>query len=445
MGYSKKESLSETNVRLLLNDRHSNFFRATLQGRCLQKFVMPIMPNYPKSDETRSTFSFWDSSKSQQNKIVVDGDNLSKDTLILTPYGEGRVCRSVSVKKERSQSIISRDSIPKNSSPSGTTYTTIGISLTSWTLSNKCHPTLYCSVDNALKWKKRSSHGIVKATPSVANTSNVVTSSPGLFSKFGTIVSQLITGPTEKNHVLPAVAADKKLRPSTSILPVKPKPLFERYFKDGAAVSTPFGDGVVRSFRTFDGFYEIVLTKWKLNRSQCAVAYLRRDNISCHIAKGCLEGYPILTSLGLSGKLVSVEPTTGVHTVTVPSAGLICYLRPECVIRPLKAAVGEDVSTSYGEGKVLRYRPKDNMYEISLACGATLYAKAENFDRVNDSMQDEGDRYGMRWLLGLIFQSSSSRSGTSQRSRSNSIASQTSTSFASQTGTSRSQSSSKWS
>jgi hypothetical protein len=127
----------------------------------------------------------------------------------------------------------------------------------------------------------------------------------------------------------------------------KPKPIFERYFKDGAAVTTPFGDGIIRSFRTLDGFYEVLLTQWKLNRGKCATAFLRRDNISCHIAKGCLEGYPVLTSLGLSGKLISVEPTTGVHTVTVSSSGLICYLRPECVIRPLKAAVGEGHGRPY--------------------------------------------------------------------------------------------------
>jgi len=65
-----------------------------------------------------------------------------------------------------------------------------------------------------------------------------------------------------------------------------------------------------------------------------------------------------------------VEPTTGVHhIVTVPSAGMVCYLQPECVLKPLKAAVGEDLLTAYGKGKVESYDVAHDVYKIVLGGG----------------------------------------------------------------------------
>lgn len=115
--------------------------------------------------------------------------------------------------------------------------------------------------------------------------------------------------------------------------------------------------------------------------------------------------------------------SAGVHIVTVPSAGMVCYLQPDDVVCPLKAAVGENVLTAYGDGKVVRYRKSDDFYVIRLnGWSATLYAKAETFDRDVDNMNDKPGSFGMAWLFSLLF-SSSSRAGSGQRSRSNSVAS----------------------
>lgn len=101
---------------------------------------------------------------------------------------------------------------------------------------------------------------------------------------------------------------------------------------------------------------------------------------------------------------------------------MVCYLQPDMVVRPIKAAVGEDVLTAYGEGTVERYRVEDNTYAIRLKRwrGARLYAKAETFDRVDDGMQDRGG-FGMKWILDLFFSSDSTKQ--TGRSRSNSVTS----------------------
>lgn len=130
-------------------------------------------------------------------------------------------------------------------------------------------------------------------------------------------------------------------------------------------------------------------------------------------------GYPVLTKLGLSGILASVEPTTGIHIVTVTSAGMVCYLQPEWVVRPLKAAVGEDVLTQFGDGRVERYDSDRDMYTISLRWGGKLYTQADQFDRL-DGIQDGESRFGVKWLMQFLFYSNVA---TVPRSRSNSIAS----------------------
>eukprot|EP00957_Ditylum_brightwellii_P073760 5605508-Ditylum_brightwellii.AAC.2 len=137
----------------------------------------------------------------------------------------------------------------------------------------------------------------------------------------------------------------------------------------------------------------------------------------------------LLTLLGST-----ITPSTGVHLVTVPSCGMVCYLKPEDVIQPLKAAVGEDVLSAFGEGKIKKYRPEDEIYEISLkGCNGTLYARGETFDRVANGMEERGS-FGMKWILRYFFSTDDKNKGPeSQRSRSNSIAS---LSVVSQSGTS---------
>jgi len=234
--------------------------------------------------------------------------------------------------------------------------------------------------------------------------------SSSILSTLGSLVST-----TSRSLLEPFLSAQK---PALS-----PKPLFKQYYKDMASVTTPYGDGVVLSFRESDGFYEVSLVGWTLADGKHPSAFLRKEGISYRIAKGCHEGYPVLTSLGLSGLLASVEPTTGVHIVTVPSAGMVCYLQPECVLKPLKAAVGEDVLTAYGEGKVESYDVTHDMYTIVLGgWKAKLYAKGDTFDRVGDGFQDRDGPFGVNWLLRFFFKPSEAPS-TGTRSRSNSVVS----------------------
>lgn len=213
----------------------------------------------------------------------------------------------------------------------------------------------------------------------------------------------------------------KKMRVPREIeTPIKVEtPIFERYYKDGAAVITVYGEGTVRAFRESDGFYVVSLLM--KSGKMLGTAYLREDSLSYRLAIGCIEGYPVMTTFG-SGVLQSVNPTTGVHTVIIPSFGGVCYLQPDQLLRPLKAAVGEDVSTPYGEGKVLRYRLADNKYEIKLAWGnnVTLYAKAETFDRIDDRLEDKGG-FGMGWILKFFYSREDGKEDGAPRSRSNSF------------------------
>jgi hypothetical protein len=265
----------------------------------------------------------------------------------------------------------------------------MGIELVSWKLANGKHPMVYCTVETARRWKDRKEDG------------------GSLFSAFGTLVESSRT-------LLPFLSQPKQVQALS-----EPPKLYTRYYQDAAAVTTPYGDGTVKGYRSSDDIYEISLTSWTLSNGKQPVAYMRKENISHRVAKGCREGYPVLTYLGLSGTLASVEPTTGVHIVTIPTAGMVCYLQPECVIRPLKAAVGEDVLTAYGEGKVIRYNKDRDMYTIALkGWNATLYAKGDTFTRVGDSIQDGLDSFGVKWLLQFLF-----FAPQAPRSRSNSVAS----------------------
>jgi len=100
-------------------------------------------------------------------------------------------------------------------------------------------------------------------------------------------------------------------------------PQFDRHYRDEAYVTTLFGNGHVSSFRDLDGFYEVSLTDLNLaNGTSNATIHSRREDLSStQIADGCYEGYPVLTSLGLTGNLASIQLTTGVHIMTVESSG----------------------------------------------------------------------------------------------------------------------------
>ena len=302
-------------------------------------------------------------------------------THIYSPYGEGTVIRPLPLVVKDKQSFTPSPT-KSNTQKEASELNTIAISIKSWKLRDGRHPTLYCSVDSASKWRNK--------PPAMSTPGHNRGSS--LFSVLGSIVSGTVTGTVESL---------KKIRVPREIeTPIRIVHKFERYYKDGAAVTTTFGDGQVQSFRESDGFYVVSLLM--KSGKVLGTAYLREDSMTYRLASKCVEGYPVMTTFG-SGVLQSVNPTTGVHNVILTSCGAICYLQPDQVLKPLKAAVGEDVSTPYGEGKVHRYRLSDNKYEIKLGWGnATLYAKAETFDRIDDRLEDKGG-FNVSMELFLLF------------------------------------------
>lgn len=302
-------------------------------------------------------------------------------TKIITPYGEAEVFKPLSRSKKIAQS-------PKTEEPD-VSNETIGLQLTSWTLADDSHPKMYCTVKTVQMWK---------------DTKDKKSSVLSAFGNLLSIPLSRFTSPKPR-----------------AIKPESPK--FHRYYSDATKVSTLFGNGVVLQFREEDGFYEISLTGWKLANGKYPTAWLREVDIRCQVAEGCQEGYPVLTKMGLTGTLESVQATTGVHVVTVPTAGMVMYLQPDAIVKPLKAAVGEDALTAYGEGTVQNYDVVNDTYTIKLeGWDAKLYCKAETFDRLSDWMRERDGSTGMDWLLGLFFAPSSDKSvGT--RSRTNSVAS----------------------
>lgn len=314
-------------------------------------------------------------------------------TLLNTPYGAAVVVKPLPPpKKDASKpdvgKVVSREVLNQ----------VLCLQLTAWKLTNDSHPKLYCTVGTAQGWKD------AKITKY---------SSDRLLSAFGT----LLTMPFASRFATPGK--------QTGVLAEETKPKFSRFYHNSTKVSTDFGDGVVQQFRESDGFYEISLSNWTLANGQQATAWLREVDMSCRIAQGCQEGYPVLTQLGPTGILESVQPTTGVHLVTVPSAGMAMYLQADAIVKPLKAAVGEDALTAYGEGIVETYDISSDTYIIKLkGWGAKLYCKAETFDRVRDSMRDRDASSGVNWLFQYFFANSSDISiGEGTRTRSNSVAS----------------------
>ena len=101
---------------------------------------------------------------------------------------------------------------------------------------------------------------------------------------------------------------------------------------------------------------------------------------------------------------------------------MICYLQPKDILRPLKAAVNEEVLTQYGDGKVTKFRAKDSVYEIELRWGATLYARGETFDRDHSESEEEGG-FDIHRVFRWFFSSEKETAGGNQRSRSNSLVS----------------------
>jgi hypothetical protein len=102
---------------------------------------------------------------------------------------------------------------------------------------------------------------------------------------------------------------------------------------------------------------------------------------------------------------------------------MVAYLQPEEIVKPLKAAVGDEVTTPYGEGQVQGYDTSTDIYRVRLSgFNAVLYTKGgESFERLRDGLPDMNGAFGVNWLLSFFFDSDDHSVGT--RSRSNSTSS----------------------
>lgn len=198
----------------------------------------------------------------------------AQGTLIRTPFGEAEVSRPLPLRYKKETSKMDPEGINQ----------TICLSISAWTLADGSHAKLYCTVKTAQLWKE----------------SKEAKTPDGILSAFGTLVSSTF-------DFAGRFSAQPKAKEEGEPSPIK----FERYYRDSASVSTAFGNGRVVGFRDVDGFYKIHLSKWTLADGSHPIAWIRGVDIKYAIVKDCKEGYPVLTNLGLSGILESVQPTTG--------------------------------------------------------------------------------------------------------------------------------------
>lgn len=363
------------NIDRKLGGEVNNTFSVTakINGRSISIFKPPSLPKISK--RASPLFSFWVSSPKPK---VKEGQKCS------TPYAKGSIIQTPFGKAEVMIPILQSDASHDISD------NILCLRITSWTLANGSHPKMYCTLTSCHTWKAKEGK-----------------SSDGIFSVFGTLVSNL----TGRLSIVNTATSNNQKSKEDDIIASK----FKQYYHQSAAVSTLFGNGRIVNFRETDGFYTVAISNWKLAR-----VYLKEEDICYQIARGCKEGYPVLSHFG-SGILESVQPRTGIHIVSVPSARMILYLQPQAIIRELKAAAGEEVLTIYGKGTVERYDRKNDTYVIKLNWNARLYAKAETFDRLRDSMRDSKS-FGMEWLIRFFFSSPDSKKDDT-RSRSNSVVS----------------------
>jgi len=361
---------------------NAGIFYAKIHCRCISQYSPPSLPIIKKSKKEGGGLFKVRSVNARPASPKTPEFPHDVNSLADTPFGHGKVFRPL-------------PRPPKGVEEASTTAM-VGIYLTSWTLADGSHPKLYCTSLSMDLWKQQN--------PSRKKTKGNIASVFALVSK------------TVRRIAKSSTVAESK---------APERLLFKRYYKDGAIVMTPLGYGQVQAFRQIDGFYVISLVSWTMVGSCHPVAYYNKDSLSDGIAAGCHERYPVLTSLNLTGILISVEPTTGVHIVSIVSVpNMICYLQCDHVLRPIKAAVGENVLTPYGEGIVMRYNVCSDTYKIKFAkWDAAVYCKGEGFDRVAEGNFNSGfslrSMLGLGWLLGNM----NGDEGWSQRSRSNSVTS----------------------
>jgi hypothetical protein len=135
----------------------------------------------------------------------------------------------------------------------------------------------------------------------------------------------------------------------------------EPLFPKGVLVSTPFGEGIVRLYRTLDKVYVV---KIGITEGYFQATSLKRP------VRGVL-GMPVDTLFG-SGLLQEVRANDGVHVVSLhhgfhaTSSSIQAFLQPSSICGILKAARGDVVMTPYGSGVVINYRSSDQFYVVAL-------------------------------------------------------------------------------
>ncbi|GKY93983.1 hypothetical protein MPSEU_000365100 [Mayamaea pseudoterrestris] len=172
-------------------------------------------------------------------------------TIINTPFGKGRVFQPLPPTRPRGKKAAMTP--------------TIGMRLENWKLANGAHPQLFCTVESARGWKDKKAER------------------PSIFSSAIEQSTSAIGKMVESSRTLLSPLLVKKNKP------LEPK-LSVQYYKDSASVSTLFGDGVIKAFRSVDGFYEVSLSQCALANGSFATAFLRKNCIRHRVAVGCQEG-----------------------------------------------------------------------------------------------------------------------------------------------------------
>jgi len=157
-----------------------------------------------------------------------------------------------------------------------------------------------------------------------------------------------------------------------------------RCYMNGEKVVTNHGIGIIRSYREFDGLYEVLL------RQECAdsspkIAYMPPSSLRRYST-------PVVTKYGLTGVLQSLPSHSGFYIVKIPSIpSMVCYLESSAICCPIIASVGEKVTTPWGYGIVQKYRLEDNIYEVQLSWNATLFTCGDDLCRI--LQEDDGVRF----------------------------------------------------
>lgn len=174
--------------------------------------------------------------------------------------------------------------------------------------------------------------------------------------------SQFTVKAEEKKEEVAAVVAEEKKEQKEEVK--------SDVLAVGTKVSTPYGKGAVESYREENQIYKVQLTNWELSEGQKVYIFCQKTTLT--VEEGAKE-----------------EAKTEEAAVEVT----------EAAEEKKDDEIDTEVTTPYGEGKIVAYREEDKMYQIQLTnwemtegqkvyifCQrATFEPKANNFDATVDS------------------------------------------------------------